>query len=119
MTETEIGMLWLARVPYALPHVNVFRNSIVRGTMQAGWYANAGIEGHGDAWWCAPPAMHRRYYGQCEWKARTGRMRESQVRWQAHCLARGIPYLVMRVAKGEEPDQTVERWCHELRTAIA
>ena len=95
VTETDLGKLWLAAVPYHLPHVLVFRNSIVRGTMQEGWYASAGIEGHGDAWWCASPSMYARYYGQCEWKAKTGRMRESQLRWKARCKTMGIPYLVL------------------------
>ena len=124
LSETEIGLLWLRAVPVALPHVRVFRNSVVRGTvsgrgLRPDWYASAGIEGHGDAFWIAPPRMYENYYGQVEWKAKGGRMGASQMHWRTYCEPRGIPYLVMRVAKGEEPDQTVERWIDELRTAIA
>jgi hypothetical protein len=119
MTETDLGLLWLARVPFVLPHVRVFRNAIVRGTMQAGWYASGGIEGHGDAFWIAPPSFYRAYYGQVEWKSKAGRMRESQKRWQKHCLDTGVPYLVLRAGKGEEPSATVERWVDELRTALS
>lgn len=119
MSETDLGLLWLARVPYVLPHVLVFRRSIVRGMMAEGWYASSGIAGHGDAFWYASPSVHRHYAGEVEWKARTGRMRESQTRWRARCELLGIPYLLLRAAKNESESDTVERWVDELKTALA
>jgi hypothetical protein len=118
MTETDVGMLWIARVPFVLPRVRIFRRSIVRGVMADGWYASSGVAGQADAEVYACRATYTNWRIEVEWKARVGVMRKSQVAFASMCKDYGNPYLVLRVGKDEAPNDTVERWVEELRGAL-
>lgn len=118
-TEADLGALFVERVPYVLPHVRVYRRNILDVKAQrpnGSWFrAVAGVPGQGDYYCLAQGGLHV----EIETKAATGRMREAQLAWRAHCLRFEIPHLVLRAARQESPDATVTRWIDELRKCLA
>lgn len=117
MNETEILMKFIAAVPVALPHVRVFRRTIVNAPVERGgrhFHAKAGIKGQADAYVIVAGGRHV----EIEAKAAKGRMLEEQKAWRALMLEMRVPHLVVRALPGEHPDTTVERWVEALRAVV-
>ncbi len=114
MIETDLLALFIRRAPAVCPTVRVFRRNIIRRKVviegREVMLVN-GIPGQGDAEAIVRGGRHI----EIETKAAKGRMRDRQEAWRAWCVSWGVPHLVLRAGKGEEPTATVERWCNELR----
>ena len=117
MNETELLMKFIAEVPEHMPHVRVFRRTIINAEVEREgrrFRAVAGIKGQADSYALVTGGGHV----EIETKAARGVMREAQKAWRAQMLEMRIPHLVLRGKAGEHPAQTVERWIAELRAAI-
>ena len=118
MNETELLTLFIAECAGALPHLRVFRRTIVNAAVQRGgrtFQARAGIKGQADAYAIIEGGGHV----EIETKAARGAMRTEQVAWRDHMLRMRVPHLVLRAHAGEHPASTVERWIAELRAVAS
>jgi hypothetical protein len=115
--ETDLVKLWVVRVPVVMPNVRVFIRTIIDRVVQIDGRTVrliANEPGQGDAWALVKGGRHI----EIEAKAARGTMREAQERWQAFCAAWGVDHLVVRARKNEKPEETIERWCEELRAVV-
>jgi hypothetical protein len=118
LNETDLLHLFIARVPYALPGVRVFRRPIINATATAHgrtFHVRNGITGQADAYAITRGGLHV----ELETKAATGRLAEAQSAWRSFCQEFSIPHLVLRAERYEHPDATVERWIRELGEEVA
>lgn len=118
MNETELLMKFIAEVPEHMPHVRVFRRTIVNADVVKNgrhFHMKAGIKGQCDAYCYVDGGR----VVELEMKAAKGRLLEEQKAWRAFCHERRIPHLVLRARPGEHPARTVERWITELREVVA
>ncbi len=113
MNETDILHDFIARVPFALPSVRVFRRNVLNVKTAFGRVRN-GIKGQADAYALVEGGRHV----ELEAKSATGSLSKPQRKWQAFCLEFRIPHLVLKARRNEAPADTVARWVEELRTAI-
>lgn len=117
MIETDLVKLWVARVPFVIPNTRVFIRTIIDRVVQIDGRdvrLRANEPGQGDVWALVKGGRHI----EIEAKAARGKMREAQERWQEFCAAWGVDHLVIRARKGETPNETIERWCEELRAVV-
>lgn len=114
MSETQLLHAWIARVPYTLPHVRIFRRNIINGQLTTGQRVRNGIKGQADAYAICDGGLHV----EIEAKSATGRLTEEQKQWQAYCRARRIPHIVLTAGKNETPEETVERWVSEFSALV-
>ena len=117
MNETELLMKFIAEVPEAMPHVRVFRRTIINAEVARNgrsFRLKAGIKGQADAYAYVDGGR----VVEIETKAAKGRLLDEQKAWRAFCHARRIPHLVLRAKAGEHPAATVERWIGELQTCL-
>jgi hypothetical protein len=113
LSETDLLHLFIARVPFALPHVRVFRRPIINALASAGgrsFRIKSGITGQADAYAIIKGGRHV----EIETKAARGRMAEAQSAWRSFCEDFAIPHLVLRADGDEHPDAIVERWINQL-----
>ena len=117
MNETELLMFFIAEVPVHMPHVRVFRRTIINATVEKNgrhFHAKAGIKGQADAYALIQGSTHV----ELETKAARGVLAEEQKAWRAFCAQWRIPHLVLRAKAGEHPATTIERWIGELRACL-
>ncbi len=115
--ETDLLALFLRAAPLAIRDVRVYRRNIIRRKVvidEREVMLVNGIPGQADAYALVRGGRHI----ELETKAAKGKMRAAQVRWRAFCEAWGVPHLVLRALAGELPDETVNRWCEELRAIL-
>lgn len=115
--ETDLLHIFIERVPHTIPHVRVFRRSIINATATAGgrlFRVRNGIEGQADAYAIVRGGGHV----EIEAKAAVGRMRDAQKRWREWCQFWAIPHLVIRARRDEAPEETVARWVRELAEKV-
>lgn len=114
-SETDLLWLFIQAVPQHLPHVRVFRRNVIRGAMLPnGGRISNGIPGQADAYAIAKGGKHV----EIETKSFRGVEAENQKRWRTWCESFGVPHLQPRPLKNETPEETVDRWILELKTAI-
>lgn len=117
LNETDLLHMLIERVPFALPHVRVFRRNIInRKVTEAGrtFVIRNGIKGQSDAYALIKGGRHV----EIETKAATGRLEKEQKAWRAYCAAFEIPHLILRARPQEAPVVTIERWVNELAEVV-
>lgn len=114
VNETDLLHLFIKLTPHVIPGARVERRNIINVKSERGFRVRNGIKGQCDAF-----CIYRGRHIEIETKAARGVMREAQERWRLWCFAAGTPHMVLKAAKGETPDDTVNRWVAELRAEIA
>ena len=117
MNETDLVKLFVARVPFVLPTCRAFIRTIIDRVVDIDGRTvrlRANEPGQGDAWVLVKGGRHI----EVEAKAARGVLRAAQERWQGFCASWGVDHLVVRAKKGETPEETVGRWCDELRAVV-
>lgn len=112
LSETDLLHRFIARVPYELPNVRVFRRNIIDGQLTTGQRVRNGIKGQSDAYAIVKGARHI----EIEAKSLHGRFSPEQTAWRAFCERFEIPYLPLRAC--ESGEQTITGWIDELRRVI-
>lgn len=113
-SETDLLHAWIAHVPYALPHVRVFRRMVLNVETTRGFRARNGIPGQADAYALVRGGGHV----EIETKSARGQLQAKQQAWRHFCAGFAIPHLVLRVAKSELPAVTIQRWTNELHAIV-
>lgn len=112
--ESTLQAAFLLRAPERFPdELRLFRRNVVVA-QRGGRNVRAGIAGQSDLY-----AYVRG--GRCleiELKGLRTPVSPEQRAWAAWCESWGVPHLLLRAAKGETTEQTVERWCDELQMAV-
>jgi hypothetical protein len=99
----------MARATPVFPDVRMFRRNTGIIQLESRVF-RAGIPGQCDLYAIGKGARH--FEIECK---RFGKLSEPQERWRDWCRSWGIPWLLLEVAKGEVPAETVHRWIDELR----
>jgi len=114
--EGPLKWALLRDAPRVLPNVRFFIRSIGEAKMPSGQTVTFGIPGQ-----CDLGAYVRGSGGriiECELKKSTGTLRPDQKVWRDFCLAWGIPWILLKVGKGETVEQTMVRWFAELTPLV-
>lgn len=123
MSENDLMWLFIQRVPAAIPGAHIERRNIIHGARlgKSDARVSNGVKGQADTFVILPGSRHV----ECETKAAAANHDPdkgcacetcvAQRRWRARCAQLGIPYLKLRAAEGEDPEDTIDRWVEELR----
>ncbi len=112
-SEADLGAMLCLAFPSRFPRLLIFRRNIVNVETKEGWRARAGIRGQADYY-----VMGAGVHIEVETKAHRHKWYEAQLAWRARCAELGVPYLEARAVKGEEPEQTVQRWLDEIAALV-
>jgi hypothetical protein len=73
-----------------------------------------GVRGQSDIYGIARGGLHI----ELELKTADGRLTDHQLAWRTFCSRWGVPHLVLQARSGEEVEETVKRWCGEIRERL-
>lgn len=121
--ELSLQRALLERSACDIPGLRLFRRNIGFATTASGNAFKAGIKGQADLYGYYTPTDGRTTIAiavpiELELKSASGRQTEPQKLWAAFCVARRIPYLLLRAELRETPEETVTRWLFEIRTLL-
>jgi hypothetical protein len=116
VNETDLLHAFCAAAVQRDPSLRLFRRNVMTGKTAGGQYVRAGIKGQADIYGFlrGSPAVPI----EIELKAATGRTSEEQKRWGAFCNTWGVVYLLLAAERGENPNETIERWIATLSTTL-
>ena len=113
MREIPLMQAFQHAATMQLPHVRLFRREILKTVIEGRW-VKAGITGQCDLYGVVRGGLHV----EVETKAIGGRLSPEQKTWREWCQRGDVRHLLLTVAKGEEPEATVQRWVEELRQLV-
>ena len=111
--ESALQVALFLTAPKELPSIRLFRRN-VGGARIRGQVVKFGVAGQADLYALVRGGGHI----EVELKAVAGRLSPEQESWRNWCVAWGIPHVVLQAGKGESVEQTVGRWCAELKEEI-
>ena len=105
----------LLRAPREIPNLRLFVRTIMRVhlTDPDRTYA-IGQKGQADLWGLYRGGLHI----ELELKTAKGTMLKRQLAWEAFCRGWDIPHFKLRARVGESAEETVGRWCGEIRAVV-
>jgi len=113
--ESKLQTALLLAAPRELPDLRLFRRNVGSGQFVDyaghGRVVQFGIAGQADLYTIARGGMHT----EVELKSATGTLSTEQKKWADFCHAWGVPHIVLKAKKDETVEETVRRWCTELR----
>lgn len=112
--ESTLQSALLLAAPRELPNVRFFRRNVGVAKMR-GTTVSFAVPGQCDLY------GYLRLTGrvvEVELKSATGTLGPEQRDWRDWCEKWGIPHIVLKAKKDETVEQTVKRWCEELKTMI-
>lgn len=111
--ESTLQAALLLAAPARLPSLRLFRRNVLAVRID-GRSVRAGIKGQSDLYGMVQGGRHI----EVELKGVGKPLSPEQKAWQAWCVEWGVPHVVLRAAKGETVEGTVERWIGELAALI-
>ena len=113
--ERDLKHALLLTAPRELPNLRLFNRPVMRVQIPNPDRTIAvGVRGQCDLYGLAKGGYHI----ELELKTAGGRLNDHQLAWQAFCAAWGVPHLVLQGREGESVEETVKRWCGEIRTCL-
>lgn len=114
--ESQLQAQLLLAAPSAIPNLRLFRRNVGVARMR-GAVVQFAIAGQSDLYGLVRGGRHI----EVELKAASAprNLPADQESWANWCVAWGIPHVVLRASKDESDEQTVARWCEELRRLTA
>jgi hypothetical protein len=113
--ESTLKRALLLAAPRELPDLRLFNRPILRVKLPNPDRTFAiGIRGQSDLYGLYRGGLHI----ELELKTAKGTMRAHQLTWRAFCLKWGVPHFVLQARTDESVDQTVGRWCGEIRAVV-
>lgn len=120
--ESSLQVALLLAAPRELPDLRLFRRNIGAVRFMGGQPTSSkravqfGIAGQSDLYALVRGGMHI----EIELKAASAPKRPppDQEAWANWCKSWGVPHIVLRGEKEETVEQTVKRWCNELRNLL-
>lgn len=112
-SETDYLHDFIARSAIVFRDVRVFRRNTGAIRLQDRYF-HSGIAGQCDAYAIGRWGLHF----ELECKSLKGKLNPAQERWKAWCAVRDIPWMLLKPEKGEQPTETVQRWCDECFTVF-
>ena len=114
VSEKNLQQQLVRGISIAIPSVRIFRRTVVNCVTRKGFRARAGLIGQAD---CYAYVRGGRVV-EIELKAAGGSLSPAQERWQAWCVAWGVPHVLLVARRDESPRETVERWIEEIRGVL-
>lgn len=113
--ERDLKSTLLLAAPRELPTLRLFTRQVMRVKLHESERTVAvGIKGQCDLYGLARGGLHI----ELELKTATGVMSPKQREWRAFCERWAVPHLVLRAKAEESVEETVKRWCHEIRWLV-
>jgi hypothetical protein len=111
--ESTLQTALLLAAPRELPDLRLFRRNVGVARLRGGHTVSFAIAGQCDlfGYWKGGIAV------EVELKTADApkRLPPDQQVWADWCANWGVPHIVLRAAKAETVETTVQRWCEELR----
>jgi len=115
MPERDLKSALLLTAPRELPNLRLFNRPTMRvRLLDPDRTIQVGIRGQCDLWGVTRGGLHI----ELELKAAAGRLTQPQLAWQAFCAEWRVPHLVLQARSEESVQETVRRWCGEIRAII-
>ncbi len=115
MTEAALQASLLLSAPTEVPELRLFRRNIGAARMRGGQVVKFASAGQCDLYGIVRGGRHL----EIEIKAAGGRLSVEQVMWQQWCSTWGVPHVVLRAERGETVEETVTRWCGQIRDLVS
>ena len=113
--EGDLKSALLLAAPRELPTLRLFTRQVMRVKLHEPERTVAvGIKGQCDLYGLARGGLHI----ELELKTATGLLSKNQVAWRAFCERWAVPHLVLRAKAAESVEETVKRWCGEIRWLV-
>lgn len=109
--ESQLQSRLLLVAPERLPALRLFRRNIGEARMRGGYTVRFALPGQCDLYGYVRGGR----VIEIELKAPGRGLSADQRTWRAFCLEWGVPHVVLTGRKEETVDETVERWCGELK----
>ena len=116
MSETDLKYALLLAAPRELPTLRLFLRQVMRVKLKEPERTIAiGIKGQSDVY-----AIERGTARHIELETKDVHtvITPQQLAWRDFCLEWGIPHLFLRARAGESSEETVRRWCDEVRELL-
>ena len=110
--ESALQARLLRVAPVALPDLRLFRRNVGSARVRGGAVVTFAIAGQCDLY--AIEKTTARHI-EIELKSATGSLEPDQRAWRNFCESWGIPHAVLKAQKDETLDDTIGRWCRELK----
>lgn len=107
-SETELRRFYVAACTERFADVRLFIRNVGRVELDGRTF-KAGIAGQADCY----GFLFREPYPmplEIELKNVKTKHTDEQKAWQAYCVSKKVPYLLLRAANGETPEQVIHRW---------
>lgn len=114
MTESVLQANLLLEAPKRLPNLRLFRRNVVKVRIEDRT-VRAGIKGQCDLYGYVRGGRTI----EVELKGVGKYLSPEQKAWQAWCEEWRVPHVVLRAARGETVEETVGRWCDEIRNVLS
>jgi len=116
--ESTLQTALLLAAPRELPDLRLFRRNIgTSHVVRKGGGVRAitfGVAGQSDLYALVRGGKHI----EIELKSATGRLTTDQAGWAAFCHSWGVQHIVLHAEPDETTEQTIQRWCSELRSVM-
>jgi hypothetical protein len=116
MTESQLQVKLLLVAPERFPDLRLFRRNVGSARMQGGHVVQFAIPGQCDLYGVTRGG---KCHLEVELKAAGKRLEPDQKNWASWCASWGIPHIVLTGGKDETVEETVDRWCDELRELLS
>lgn len=117
MREIPLQTALLLAAPRELPTLRLFRRNVGEARMRSGHTVSFAIKGQCDLWGIVRGTSR---HIEIELKAAGApkKLPPDQEAWRQFCMEWGVAYTVLRGGKDESSEQTIARWCEELRKLV-
>ena len=109
--ESRLQTKLLLEAPNRFPDLRLFRRNVGSAVMKGGYTVQFAIPGQCDLYGYVRGGRAI----EVELKNVGEKLKPDQRIWAAWCAEWGIPHIVLTAMKGETDEQTIDRWCEELR----
>lgn len=111
--ESQLQVRLLLVAPERLPALRLFRRNIGSATLR-GFKVQFAIPGQCDLYGITRGGGHL----EIELKSASGSLKPDQRIWKSWCEEWRVPHVVLHAEKRETIEETVDRWCLELRDLL-
>ena len=113
MRESAPQAHLLLIAPVRIPSLRLFRRNVGAMKMDTRWI-RFGIKGQCDLY----GILRGGRTIELECKAPYRELTDEQCAWRDWCVQWGVPWLLLRQGRHEDPRETAERWCDEIAAAL-
>jgi hypothetical protein len=113
MLESTLQNALLLAAPKKLPNLRLFRRNVGTARLRGGHTVSFAVAGQADLYALVVGGRHIEV--ELKQASAPKKLPADQQAWADFCHTWSVPHIVLRARPEETVEQTVDRWCDELR----